>query len=218
MIESIKMGIKLFRYTWGIKMSLLLAAAFFLIGIVTSTMPVRGMGVMSSYLLIVAAMYPAQMLWSLNTADIVQTSPWKKRMQTAIPALANGICFFAVYLLVLGIKALQLHANPDVAADIVFELLMDALTILTVMLYYGAAFKMMYLATALFIVFFMAISFGAQFIRLFGVFDNVPLWAAVCSGFGAIIVGAVLQYGLMLLLYKRPLSKGAQSAGLRKHM
>ncbi len=218
MTESIKMGIKLLRYTWNVKLNVGLMLLFALIGIGTAMLPVRIGGRMSSYMLLVVTMYPAQMLWSLSTANILQTSPWKRRMQTTVVVLVSAVSTFVIYLVILGIKALQLAADPAARGDIVYELLQDALVILLIMLYGGAAFKRMYTATVLFGVLFMVMSFGAQYSWLLGAFENVPLWAAVCGGFGAIIAGTVLQYGLLQLLYKYPLSKAAQSVGLRKHM
>lgn len=218
MTESIKMGVKLLRYTWGLKTSLLMAGAFLAIGMITVLLPVGTVGMMSSYMLLVVSIWPAQMLWSLSTAHSVQVSPWKKRLQTMVPALTNGICFLMMYLLVLVIKVIQFCANPTIAQDVAFELLMDALMILIVMLYSGVSYKFFFPSTVIFVLVFMAFSVSAQLIRVQGVFAQVPLWAAVCSGFGAIILGTALQYGLGVLVYKFPLSRGAQLAGLRKWM
>lgn len=218
MMESIKMAVKLFRYGWAVKTNVLMALVFFLFGIVLALFSGETRGVMSSYMLLAVAGFPSQVVGSLNVANMVQASPWKRRMQTSVLALTNGICTLIMYLLILGIKAVQIYVNPDAVADIVFELLMIAVLLLIVMLYYGASFKMMYPATVLFLIIFIVVFSGGQMSYFMGAFAGVPLWVAVCSGFGAILAGTVLEYGLMRLLYKRPLSKAAQNARLRKYM
>lgn len=218
MIESIKMGIRLLRYTWGIKTSICMAGVFLLIGFGTAFFPLGFSGQISSYMLLMVALWPAQMLWSLCTARVVQTSPWGRRMQTLVPAVINVLGFCAMYLLVLGVKAVQYSSGRATAEEITFELLQNALWLLLLMLYYGMAFKMFVLSTGMFLTGFMVITGITITLRSLGVLAAVPLWAAVLCGFAALFFGGVLQYGLLLLTYKLPPSKGAQFKGVQKYM
>lgn len=210
MTESIKMGMKMLRYGWGLKTSIVLATVQFVLAIFLGKMYV------GSYMVLMIAMWPAQLLWSLNISGIVQTSPWKKRMQTTVPTCITSSSILLIYLLLLVRKLSAISKNPEIKTDIIFELIMISFTILLIMLYVGIAYKIFYLATILFVVSFSGTVMLVEILLALGVFHNISLGGAIGSGFGAIIAGTLLQYGELLLLYKRPVSKGAQMTGLRK--
>ncbi len=221
MIKSIKTGWMLMRYTWGLKGGIISGVFLFLSGILLTVLPMGGMlgfGQTGSYPLLVVAIWPAQLLWSLNVSDLVQTSPQKKAFQTAVPTAFTVVAIFACYTLTILIKLLQLRANPALRQDVIATCLILTVEVLLLMAYYGIAFKYYYLGTVLFILSFIITSPAVQVMSLLGVFDGIPLWLAVCSGFAAILVGTGIQYGLSCLVYKKELHKSAQFAGLKKRM
>ena len=221
MIKSIKTGWMLMRYTYGLKGGVISAVLLLLGGLLLTVLPMGGtfgFGQTGSYLVLVVAIWPGQLLWSLNVSDLVQTSPQKKAFQTVVPTAFTAVTIFACYTLTILIKLLQLRADPALHQDVIATCLVLTVEVLLLMAYYGIAFKYYHLGTVLFILSFFIMSPAVQVMSVIGVFDGMPLWLAVCSGFAAILVGTGIQYGLSCLVYKKELHKSAQFAGLKKRM
>lgn len=212
-----KLGFKLLRYAWGIKTTLLSGGIFFLLGLLSFTMSVQTW-YLGGYLLMVLAVYPAQLLSSLTVSNLVQTSPWKKALQTSVPTALTAGAFALTYGGALIISLLRLNARPEMREDMVMILVLFAFEIFLIMTYCGIAYKTYVLGTALFIIVFVIGSSVIQIGAALGAFRGVSVFGAACSGFAAMLLGSAVQYGLSLMLYKRALSKNAQYAGLRKYI
>lgn len=212
-----KLGFKLLRYAWGIKTTLLSGGIFFLLGLLSFTMSVQTW-YLGGYLLMVLAVYPAQLLSSLTVSNLVQTSTWKKALQTSVPTALTAGAFALTYGGALIISLLRLNARPEMREDMVMILVLFAFEIFLIMTYCGIAYKTYVLGTALFIIVFVIGSSVIQIGAALGAFRGVSVFAAACSGFAAMLLGSAVQYGLSLMLYKRALSKNAQYPGLRKYI
>lgn len=212
-----KLGFKLLRYAWGIKTTLLSGGIFFLLGLLSFTMSVQTW-YLGGYLLMVLAVYPAQLLSSLTVSNLVQTSPWKKALQTSVPTVLTAGAFALTYGGALIISLLRLNARPEMREDMVMILVLFAFEIFLIMTYCGIAYKTYVLGTALFIIVFVIGSSVIQIGAALGAFRGVSVFVAACSGFAAMLLGSAVQYGLSLMLYKRALSKNAQYPGLRKYI
>lgn len=217
MMKSMKLGFKLLRYAWGIKTTLLSGGIFFLLGLLSFTMSVQTW-YLGGYLLMVLAVYPAQLLSSLTVSNLVQTSPWKKALQTSVPTALTAGAFALTYGGALIISLLRLNARPEMREDMVMILVLFAFEIFLIMTYCGIAYKTYVLGTALFIIVFVIGSSVIQIGAALGAFRGVSVFGAACSGFAAMLLGSAVQYGLSLMLYKRALSKNAQYPGLRKYI
>lgn len=217
MMKSMKLGFKLLRYAWGIKTTLLSGGIFFLLGLLSFTMSVQTW-YLGGYLLMVLAVYPAQLLSSLTVSNLVQTSPWKKALQTSVPTALTAGAFALTYGGALIISLLRLNARPEMREDMVMILVLFAFEIFLIMTYCGIAYKTYVLGTALFIIVFVMGSSVIQIGAALGAFRGVSVFGAACSGFAAMLLGSAVQYGLSLMLYKRALSKNAQYPGLRKYI
>lgn len=216
-MKSMKLGFKLLRYAWGIKTTLLSGGIFFLLGLLSFTMSVQTW-YLGGYLLMVLAVYPAQLLSSLTVSNLVQTSPWKKALQTSVPTALTAGAFALTYGGALIISLLRLNARPEMREDMVMILVLFAFEIFLIMTYCGIAYKTYVLGTALFIIVFVMGSSVIQIGAALGAFRGVSVFGAACSGFAAMLLGSAVQYGLSLMLYKRALSKNAQYPGLRKYI
>lgn len=173
---------------------------------------------LGGYLLMVLAVYPAQLLSSLTVSNLVQTSPWKKALQTSVPTALTAGAFALTYGGALIISLLRLNARPEMREDMVMILVLFTFEIFLIMTYCGIAYKTYVLGTALFIIVFVIGSRVIQIGAALGVFRGVSVFVAACSGFAAMLLGSAVQYGLSLMLYKRALSKNAQYPGLRKYI
>ena len=91
MIKQLRMGFNLLRYTHGIKTCVGFGAVMFLIGVgmeLCFSAPMEGVSFsVGGYFVLITAMWPLQLLISMNVPEFVVTSPWKKRIQTSVFAI-----------------------------------------------------------------------------------------------------------------------------------
>ena len=229
MINNLKWGFKVLSYGYGIRMSLIQGAVFTLIGILffvedtTSPGSVFDGGMPGEFMFICMAMLPAQVIYSLSAANMVQTSPMKKKLQTAIPAAITWAGMTFLYLIVVLIRAVTVFLRPERLYEVCNGLIVLGITIVMLMLYIGVVYKY-FLSTLCFILlfFYFGVFKGAGFItkmNLWGQEENIfSFVTAAVIGLVCIVAGALGQYLLSLLVYKAPMSKMAMASPLRKEL
>lgn len=217
MIKQIKMSIKLLRYTFGMKMCIGLGVVFLLCGVAMSLMP-EELGLSGSFFLIATAMWATQLFYSLSVSSLVQSSPYKKATQTSMPAIISFISFLGSYAVILLLKLPRLQAaDAETQQYMAADLISSGLLIIVIMIYTGIAYKFFVAATVLFFVTFMGTVFFERAYMVF-VLAMPSVGTAAVIGLLEIVVGAFLQYGMSLLVYKYPMAKRAQIRSLQKQM
>lgn len=219
MIRQFKLGIRLMRYAFGVKLCAGFAILFFLMGILMSFVSAK-YGIMASagLFLIMPGMWLLQLLFSLVSAGMVQASPWNRSLQTSIQTLVGFVGFAASYVVIILLKLPMLSgASTEMRQSIAAELLLDALLAVVVMIYFGTANKFFVTSTVVFLVLFLGLT-SVYGMLLFPAASGLSFGAAAAIGGVCLIVGAFLQYGLSVLVYKYPPSKKAQLRSLQKYM
>ena len=113
MIKQLQMGIKLLRYTHGIVANTVLGVLILLVGIIMELGSSGSTGMATAslsvggYFILMTAMWPLQMLISLNVPRIVAASPWKKRIQTSVFSVSAVLYFTLTYTLVMVLKLIK---------------------------------------------------------------------------------------------------------------
>ena len=218
MTGQIKMGVKMLRYGHSIGLNMGMACFFFLLGVVIECVPVFRLRIWGDYMIIVNGMWMVQMLYSLNVAGLVQTSPWKKKLQTSVPMFLGFFGYALCYLVIVLLKLLELvRADAEQLATVPTMLIIDTVIGAWMMIYCGTAFKYYIPSTIIFIGVFYGWFFGENIPR--GLSQTaLPIWAAIVMGYLILLAGALLQYGLARILYRKPLDKRGQFRGLQKFM
>ena len=206
------------RYGYGLKMSMGSVAFFVLVGIWLSFISETAPG--GAYMIMIAGMWPVQMIGSLGTANFVRSSPWKKSAETAAPALISFLNFLACYLLVFltylpRLAAADAQERVSIAGDMI---IIGAVTAV-MMIFCGMAYKYMVAATVVFLAVYLTITTCSNVFKFWLIENNpIPFFGGVLIGLLEIVAGAAAEYAIACLIYKRPMSKIAQFAGLRKYM
>ena len=218
MIGQIKMGVKMLRYGHSAKLNMGMAGFFFLLGVVIECLPVFRLRIWGDYMIIVNGMWMVQMLYSVNVAGLVQTSPWKKRLQTSVPVAIGFLGYALCYLVIVLLKLLEfVRADAEQLATVPVMLIIDAVIGAWMMVYCGTAFKYYIPSTIIFMGVFYGWFFGTD--MAYNVPQiALPVWVAIVIGYAILLAGAVLQYGLTRLLYCKTLDKKGQLRGLQKYM
>lgn len=229
MIKQLKMGIKLLPYCHGVVVNSISAVIMLAVGMWIEIHPVRlavprtefnAMQNIGGFMILIAAMWPLQMLISLNVPGMIAASPWKKRIQTSVFALVSGACYLVAYLLVVAIKLFKYSGGSIDYDMLVVELLGFPFSILLLNVYMAFALKYFVAST---IVFCTVISITMNLHGVFYYFgwfsvENITVPMAIGVGLFSILLGMALDYIVTWLLYKKPVSKYSQINSLKKKM
>lgn len=222
MINDWKLGMKMLRYAYGIKMNCIAAGLLLLLEIPAVALGrTGGNGFPACYMLMVGGMLPVQMLYSLSMVSMTQASPMKKKLQTKIPALMNFSIMAVLYLAGALLGAVMAWGKPENSGLMYSNLVVLALSLVVVMLYVGVAYKYFILATVgmiplLCLVLMKGLTGNGVQNILAGI--RIPLWQVILGGLAALALGAVGEYLLSLLVYRAPMDKRAQSGRLRREL
>lgn len=234
MINDMKLGFKMLRYSHGIKGNVACAVIMAVFGLIimvsdliimASSARYSGVGAAAGFLLMVSGMFPTQMLFSLNVTGLVLSAPVQKKLQTKIPVLCNFVCMAALFTFITLFKAVMIAIYPETLQAVCNELTLIALLGAVVTGYMAIAYKKFWLGTILFLVFYGLFTNG-----LFTISDDKILNMGIFGpgvgsfllawvlGIAILAAAAVVGYGVSLLLYKQPISKMSQPATLRKYL
>lgn len=221
---QIKMGIKMLRYTFGIRISLVCMGVFLGIGMFEYLLPIQSMSMMlggigGGFFILVSGMWLVQMLSSLGASDMVKASPWRRAIETSIPAMINFLCSLVLYMLTVALSALRFRgATGEERQILVKGLLTNGALAFLLMVYIGMAYKCFISATVGFFAAICLLQIVSAIISVMGKFPDLSFTGAAVIGVLCVIAGALAEYGASLLLYKLPVSKRAQMHGLQKYM
>lgn len=225
MINDIKLGIKIMRYGHGLVFNIILGVWFLVIGIAVIILSMSGSLINWSggCFAIAAALIPIQIIFSLNTSNMVLSSPIRKKMQTIVPTVITCISTIVMYLAVDLLILAMVLINPDsipiacslVALQIVFAVFF--------MIYIPICYKYMVAAIIIGIIIWVCVINSIMLmpdVNTFSFFNKGISSFLLISALGlpSIVAGGFLQYLLSLLFYKAPVSKYSQNIYLRKEL
>lgn len=224
LVKNLKLGFKILKYGHAAKLSIIASIAVGLFGlafcvlslVVTSTFP-------GGYFLMMSVLLLLQLVSTVSAANLVQTSPMKKKLQTSVPALISVLFMLGGYFIQAVISAVTVCVKPETLQTSCTQLVCTAAIMGFIMLYYGAVYKYFAASTAVFIIMFV-LAYGPMirgeilwsWMPLTGFWGNYILTAAI--GAAVILVCGGLQYLISLAVYKAPVSKWALGARLRSQL
>ncbi len=225
MVENWKLGMKSLKYAYGIKTNVLVGIGFVVLaGLLYITKGQMILGLGGDYMLMCIALLPTQMIYSLSVSNMVQASTVRKKLQTSVPAMVTYGNMVLVYLIMILIRLAAVFGHPEQMGRMGGELVIMAGLMLLFMVYLGVAYKYFILSVAMVIATVLIISPYSNVVEndLFSwIVFSQDWWGIVLSvvlGLGLLTAGGLLQYLVSLLVYKKPVSKMAQAAPLRKEM
>lgn len=225
MINNWKLGFKMLRHGYGMVMNIVQAIAFLLFGTCFLLLEIfsdyfRG-GIPGQVMILCIGILPVQMIYSLSVSNFVLTSPLRKKMQTSVPAVLAWSCISFLYLGIALLRVFMALKLPERKSGICNELVLLGLVAMAIMLYMGIAYKYFVISLIfLFPIIYCMIYMGMWVNMNWLVFnqENASLILAAAIGLVCIGLGAFGEYLISLLLYKKPMSKMAQAAPLRKEL
>ena len=221
------------RYAFGIKGNSVAAVIMVIAGLALEFIS-HGTNFLGSFFVVVLSMFPVQFLYSISLSDHVASSPYRKRLQTSMPTLMNLTLNIGIFTLLNIIKAVEIYLFPEDAELIIGSLIMLSIAELILAIYTGIVFKYYILATIILVVFFSIfggiggwiMAFQEQVYSFYSLFaatgyifmGRMSFGGAVIISYVLIFVGAGFQYLVSLAIYRKPLSKRAQGAAMKRYL
>ena len=223
-MNDIKLGMRLLRYAYGLKMNLTLLVIFIAVDILCFVLELMGIETaytgFGGYLLFAVSMVPVQFLFSLNTVSAVLSSPFRKKLQTSVPAALSFWGMAAAYLLFVLQKLAAALIQPDRIEQICMQIIGIACIGAVIMIFTGILYK--------FFIGFFGMCFGLPslvsiYFMLFtdcNLFENkmASLMWSILLGAALITAGAAMEYGFLHLFYRKPVSPRSVGGNLRNEL
>ena len=205
MLKDIKLGFKLLRYGYKLKLNVIMLVFFAIFGIASEIFS-KGTSIIGGVYFMMSGMFTFQLIMSMDVSELIQSTSLKKKLQIYIPVLASTVIIFVVERVVL----IQMGVADK--TQIIYTLFMLDVILLITYLYTSICYKYFVLGFILFMVAFMAAFMALDNTAFMGFADTIAaLGLPVIALFGyiAIFVGGALEILIGELLYKKPLSEFA---------
>lgn len=221
-------GMKLARYGVGVKMNLAFMIIFIVCGIAWEIYytaegisdPVWLIYDMGAVLLFCAAMFPAQMMISVDLSALAQTSPYKKRIQTTMltkMTLVGSLISLTLVILLKGIGCFVGHRSFSEEIDKLYLVSLLGFLFLLV----SACMYKHFILTLLVLYFVLMILSGLSGFLMgiskngLEIFSIHPVLSVVLS-YALIFLGALGEQLLSKAFYKHELSRIAFGSAMKK--
>ena len=228
MINDLKLGFKIMKYGHSAKLSIIGSVTLAVLGLVFCIISISArISLLGGYFLTLSVLLLLQLISTVNAANLVQSSPMKKRLQTSVPAFFSILMMLAAYLLNVVVVAVVVCANPEEEVHCYTQIIYTAALMGMIMLYYGAVYKYFVASSIVFFTIFIFIypsilsgdineELYWSFVPFAEPWQNFALTAVI--GLAVILVCGVLQYLISLAVYRAPISKLALGARLRSQL
>jgi hypothetical protein len=219
-------GLKLSRYGIQFKLQVGLIIFFLACGLIVEIAS-RGTNVLGGFYLVMSGLFIVQMILSAGQSSIVQTSPYRKKLETMVPAVCGMIfCLLGYTVCVL----MQTYFNYSGTGAVVSTteigrtmvscdgaLLLVIMMLFFLEIYMGIAYKFFLvgmIAMILGLCTIMTANNCADFAERLA--QKLGFGGVVAVGYAMILLGTLIEYALLCLLYKRPYSKYAFGSVMRR--
>lgn len=215
MMKDIKNCFKLLKYGYQIKLNIVCAVLFFLMGIAFSVTGHEQFVLCVVYFFL-AILFVVQSMYMAIYSDFVGASPKRSKVELRYIDILNvtgGIVASAITILVAFLTDSQSSEGPSVETN----LIIGGWMVIVMYCYICMSFKAMLVGTILFFVtFFSLMNIGGG--AFTAAFDDMLAGKTVFAVIVFLIevaIGIVLGHGIRRLLYRKSMSKWAMGAKLR---
>lgn len=230
---------------YGIKKYIIFGGVFFVIGLVLDVLT-RGTYFLSPYFYLCGAMFITQIWWTINSFDVVTSSPFRRDAQLKIPTILMT-CGNALTVIIASIiRAVFYH--PELFLAQAASMIFTAIVMVFISAYSSLAYKD-YMKSFIAII-VLAVMVGAGtgfwsgseaaasgeadsftdgfmiglgatgniFTKWLSNWGDIKYYHIVLIGVVAVILAAVCQYLVALACYKKPVDPKAQGAFMKKYL
>lgn len=214
------------KYAYGLKSGMIAAVIFALIGLFLEIVS-HGTIWFSAFFIVASSMYAVQFLYCISLSDFALSSPYRKRLQTSMPACVNLSVVLVIFTIVLVLRMIWIRMYPQDQEKIVASMIFVVLMNIMFSAYISLAYKYFMISMLIIVVFSGGIGafYGAGYMMrgetlLFMPQDHwiySPLFMIIMT-YVCVFAAAGVQYLVSVAIYKKPLSKRAQGAAMKRYL
>ena len=176
-----------------------------------------------AFLLLAALSFPTQFMVTTDVSHIVQTSSYKKKIQTKMFAEVSLITSLAALTFLIFIRTIAGVVHPNLAAKLWNDIPIVGIMTMMILIFTVIMYKYFWIAMVVLYVLMMGIGGRAGYLSVVngpqaGLFANVPVIGNVAIAYAFVFLGVGIAYLISLALYKRPFSKAAFGAVMSKYV
>ena len=217
MFKELKNAYKIIQYGLSVKKQLGFAIMFAAIGIALELVT-KGTQPVGAFYIVLSGLFIYQMIISSGVSTLIQSSPYKKKIQCTYPLLAVipwTYITFTIIVIIHGIFAKG--TDPETGSQYGANILLIGFLLFITMAYFGICYKYFILSTVLMC---FSITFPMTAINIIShkhiaLFSNYAACAAIA--YVLLTLGSILSWVLTRLLYKKDLSRLAFRGVLGKN-
>lgn len=213
MIRDIKLGFMLMKY--GLNYHLSIVCALISLGAALLFGALIPVGMIGGMFISIIPMLIAQLIFSLTVSTMVQTSSYKKRLQTTVPTLIATVSILIANTIVVISQKLQYQKamnNTNTFVIVTYEpgeyetgYIYTAIVLVCILLYTTVAMKHFWLGTILMVGGFWGVMTFVKKGEL--TYIVMPEWLAIVLSYVVVLVGCILFYIICLFTYKQNYSE-----------
>lgn len=218
LMENWRFAVKCIKLSYNLKTNLLSIGFLSVMALVYEIGNFsNGLG---AILMLIVSMYPAQMIYSVCGSQLVLSSPHKKAIMTSVPAIITFCSGILAYLTVIGMEAIRVMGNPEAAEYSTHMILILGVVLMIMEIYVCIVHK--YFVVSVVVVIgcligcYYLMNFFGDGVLIMSWLSWVSMPVAIAMGLCLAVLGSLLQYGVSLLVYKKPVSRGAIYGLLRQ--
>ena len=207
MLKDIKLGFKLLRYGYKLKLNVIMLVFFAVIGIASDIMS-KGTTIIGGIYFMMSGMFTFQLIMSMDVSELIQSTSLKKKLQIYIPVMSSTVINLVIFTFLVVERVILIQYG---VADKTQLFTLDV-ALLIVYLYTSICYKYFVLGFIVFMVLFMGVFTvlsGAAFVPVSNAVFKLGLPVVALLGYIAIFAGGALEILIGELLYKKPLSEFA---------
>ena len=211
MLKDIKLGFKLLKYGYKLKLNIFMLAFFSIFGIVSDIMS-KGTSIIGGIYIMMCGMFTFQLIMSMDVSEFIQSTSLKKKLQIYIPVLSSTVINLVVFTFLVIERVILIQNSVADEKQLIFTLFTLDVVLLAVYLYTSICYKYFVFGFIVFMVLFMSIFTvlsGVAFVPVSNAVFKLGLPVVALLGYIVIFVGGALEILIGELLYKKPLSEFA---------
>ena len=213
MLDELKNAYKLVQYGLKIKMQLGMAVLFVVLGIGIEILA-QGQVVTGSFYIVLSGMFIYQLIISVDNSTLVQSSPYKKKIQCTYPLIATAPWVYMTLTIISVIHGIFAQESAEMYSTMCRMTLLLGALLFILMIYFGLAYKYFIIGTVvMFVSVFPPIIILQNDNPLTALFTSYP--ACVVISYVLTTLGVIGCWIIAKVTYKRDLDKWAFKAAMK---
>ena len=211
MLKDIKLGFKLLRYGYKLKLNVIMLVFFAVIGIASDIMS-KGTTIIGGIYFMMSGMFTFQLIMSMDVSELIQSTSLKKKLQIYIPVMSSTVINLVIFTFLVVERVILIQYGVADKTQLIYTLFTLDVALFIVYLYTSICYKYFVLGFIVFMVLFMGVFTvfsGAAFVPVSNAVFKLGLPVVALLGYIAIFAGGALEILIGELLYKKPLSEFA---------